>query len=165
MSALTLQGTGLSGYQTSAGVSEEALELQDCFAGVLDSLFRNVTLGEPLEKAQESLEEIFEDCSVENWDGYGAAAVSLDSYLEARRFLGLLPMTFPMPDVTVEPEGVIAFEWYNGPKRVFAVGIGRDGLLTYAGLFGINKTHGTEYFGDEIPETILNNLRRLFANS
>ncbi len=115
-----------------------------------------------LGEALEALGEVYEECS-ENWDGYGASAVGLDTYLESRRFLQLIPTTLPFPEITIEPDGEIAFEWYEGPRMILSVSVGSDNALTYAGLFGINKTHGMEYFGDELPATILSNLQRQFA--
>ncbi len=116
-------------------------------------------LGEVLK----ALGEVYEECSEDNWDGYGASAVGVDTYLESQRFLQLLPTTIPFPEITVEPDGEIAFEWFEGPRRVLSISVGSENILTYAGLFGINKTHGTDYFGDVLPATIVSNLQRLFA--
>jgi hypothetical protein len=35
--------------------------------------------------------------------------------------------------------------------------------IAYAGLFGINKTHGTEYFSESLPTIILIGLNRLYS--
>jgi len=111
----------------------------------------------------EELEDLLEECSSANWDGYGAEALSLDSYTEAIRFIMALPKTIPLPEATVEPDGEIAFEWFKGPRRIFSVSIGNRNVVTYAGLFSFNKVNGEEYFGDEIPKTIMDNLERLFS--
>ncbi len=159
MSTIAFQGLGLLSSDMRPGVSEEAHTLKERIDTVLRSMFQSVTLGKPLE----ILKEVYVESSQDNWDGYGASAVGSDTYSESKRFLHLLPTTIPSPEITIEPDGEIAFEWFAGPRRVLSVSVGSDNIMTYAGLFGINKTHGTEYFGDELPATILSNLQRLFA--
>ncbi|HDH53274.1 MAG TPA: hypothetical protein ENH24_02190 [Nitrospirae bacterium] len=34
--------------------------------------------------------------------------------------------------------------------------------IIYAGLYGTNKTHGIEYFGNSLPSAIISNLKRLY---
>ena len=163
MSTIALQGRGILGRFTTQGVSEEASVLQGRIAMVLNRMLQSETLGEPISEALNALREVFEECSEDNWDGYGASAISINTYLESRRFLQILPTTIPIPEITAEPDGEIAFEWFIKPRRILSVSVGSDRILTYAGIFGINKTHGTEYFGDELPAAILSNLQRLFA--
>jgi hypothetical protein len=103
------------------------------------------------DKALKMLKEIWEETREENWDGYGASPVSVLAFLNARAFLSNLPTTVPIPEITVEPDGEIAFEWYLQPRWVFSVSVGSNNELTYAGLFGRNKIHGTEYFENELP--------------
>ncbi len=81
-------------------------------------------LGEVLK----ALGEVYEECSEDNWDGYGASAVGVDTYLESQRFLQLLPTTIPFPEITVEPDGEIAFEWFEGPRgsSAFNRGLGSE---------------------------------------
>ena len=70
-----------------------------------------------------------------------------NSYEESLRFLDMLPGTTPAPEVSVDPDGMVAFEWHEEPRWVFSVSIETNGELVYAGLFGNCKTHGTENFG------------------
>jgi hypothetical protein len=46
-------------------------------------------------------------------------------------------------------------------SHAFREHLGGNGELSYAGLFGRNEVHGTEYFGDQIPEAIFQQLGRL----
>jgi hypothetical protein len=107
------------------------------------------------------IEEVFEKCASDNWDGYGAKGISVLTYANALAFLLRLPTNAPMAEITAEPDGDIAFEWYLSPDRVLAVSIGRDNTLTYAGRFGSATTYGTEIFEGDTPWTILKNLGRL----
>lgn len=119
---------------------------------------------DPLYVTLESLNETWRECSIENWDGYGAQSISHDTYMEAIILLTLIPPSVPMPEVVPEPAGEIAFEWYKGKGRVFVASVGGRNVINYAGLFGgNNKAHGTESFHNgELPKTIIDNIRRVF---
>jgi hypothetical protein len=127
--------------------------LEDCSQSVVISV-------------NESLQELYSlcgECISENWDGYGAQPVDPNSFNEAERFIRALPTTIPEPEIAVDPDGEISLEWYLEPRKVFSVSIGKRNEITYAGLYGLNKTYGREYFGDEIPKAVLDNLDRLFS--
>src|SRR4030042_2939942 len=110
------------------------------------------SIGGPLEIAFESLEQVFHECSDENWDGYGAQPLTEDAYYEAKKLLKLLPSySLPMPEIIPEPDGSIGLEWYKDKRFVYVISVSGNSELTYAGLFGLNKTHGTEYFADLLP--------------
>ena len=145
------------------GVSDDAKKLVELFDDALD-FTRSVSLGERLRQMVTALREAYEEASSEGWDGYGGRAGEPLSYIQALSFLSALPSTAPLPEVAVDPDGEIEFEWYRGPRWIFTVSIGRTGTLSYAGLFGGNKTHGVEQFVEGLPETIAQNLRRVFAH-
>ena len=119
------------------------------------------TLGR-LNDVLQSLDELCKECSEEGWDGYNAIPVVEDTCDEAKRFIKSLPINFPMPEIVPEPNGGIGLEWSKGNRQVFVASVSGKSQIVYAGLFGINKTHGTEYFGDSLPSTIIENLRRLY---
>jgi len=126
--------------------------------------FRETSTLGYLDDVYQSLDEIFEECSEENWDGYDALPISEDVVLEAKRLIESLPATssIPMPEIVPEPTGEIGLEWYKSKRSVFVVSVNGKNEAAYAGLFGPNKTHGEEYFGDSIPSVIIDNLKRLF---
>ena len=108
--------------------------------------------------SSKALEELIQDCGRSNWDGYGAQAISFDTYERARRFAQALPFGIPVPEVSAEPDGEITFEWFATPARVFSVSVGPNNELNYVGLFGASRTYGTEVFPDEIPEVVLSSI-------
>ena len=69
----------------------------------------------------------------------------------------------PAPEVAIDPDGEVSFEWYHGPRRVFSISIGSSDELTYAGIYGSSKARGVETFNFEIPRVVLDNLRRLLT--
>lgn len=109
------------------------------------------------------LQEVYKECSVEDWDGYGATPISIGAYSEAARLLTMLPSSTPLPDITPEPSGEIALEWYKGKKSVFVISLSGNNIISYAGLFGeASKAYGTENLGDLLPKSILENIHRIF---
>ena len=72
-------------------------------------------------------------------------------------------LNVPIPDISADPDGDISLEWRKEHRFTFVVSINGQGLISYAGLFGKNKIHGTEYFGQEMPPSIIFNLRRLYS--
>jgi len=103
------------------------------------------------------------EASEQNWDGYHAAPVNAGSFSNAEKLLMALPLVVPAPEVSVHPNGSIVLEWHMGRRMAFTVSVGYDGALVYAGIFGSNTIHGTEYFADELPETIARNLGRVLS--
>ena len=115
------------------------------------------------DRTLEELDKVYGECSEVNWDGYGATPISRETYSEARKLLRMMPSCLPMPDLSVEPDGEIAFEWYKDKYSVFVISVGGNNIITYAGLFGkSSKTHGVEYLADELPKVIIYNIQRLF---
>ena len=150
--------TGLSG----TGFSDDSKDLVKNLKNQIQEIWDSLTIGRPLEEAMESLIDVYKECSVADWDGYGANPVSKESVFEASKFIDLIPSSFPMPQVIAEPSGEIGLEWVKDKGLIFAISFSGNNMISYAGIFGSNKTHGTEYFGDTIPPAIIENLRRLY---
>ena len=104
-----------------------------------------------------------EECGSPNWDGYGAAPVIEETLRQGYRFLAALPLGTPAPSVGAEPDGHIVFEWYHSPRRTLSVSVSSEGELHYAALLGLSKAHGTEPFFGEVPQAILDLIRRVVS--
>ncbi len=146
---------------TDRGVSDDVRALNLFVEEMFEDCSQSVIIN-----ANQSLQELYNlwgECSSENWDGYGAQPVDPESFNEAERFIRALPTTVREPGVAVDPDGEISLEWYFEPRKVFSVSIGKRNEITYAGLYGLNKTYGREYFDDEIPKAIFDNFERLFS--
>jgi hypothetical protein len=119
-----------------------------------------------LKESLECLDNIYLECSKENWDGYGSNPITQETYFEAKNLLELLQTSFPIPEICPEPNGGIGIEWYKKRGCSFIISVSGKNIITYAGLFGEgNQTHGTEHFTNSVPKIILNFLMRLFSNS
>ncbi len=147
----------------SIGFGTDFLGLKKYYDREIRKLRKAETLGR-LDETLQSLDEVYSECSEEGWDGYDAYPITEAAYIEARKFIESLPLTstIPMPEIIPEPNGDIGLEWSKGDRQVFVASFNGNNEIVYAGLFGTNKTHGTEYFGDSIPSKIMENLKTLY---
>ena len=145
------------------GVSDDADRIHSTVMNVQNEYINTVSTFDRLNPIFDMIIDLIAECLTDNWDGYGAKALQTHSYIGALKFLYLLPTTTPHPDISVDPDGELVFEWYKAPRKVFSVSIGTNSELVYAGLYGLNKVNGTELFTDEIPNTILENITRVYS--
>lgn len=94
-----------------------------------------------------------------------AAAVGIDSLGRAAAFLWALPDWVPLPDVVVESDGEIGFDWDEGPRSVISVSIGEGPMIKYAALLGSEPIHGRLAFAGSLPATLSFLLDRLYAGA
>lgn len=120
-----------------------------------------LSMGEEYAAAIESLVDLVADCSVEDWDAQGARPVDVAAVAQAKQFLDALPSNSPFPDVSADPDGEVSLDWFGQGRDLFSISVSPDGRLSYAGVFGPRRAHGTEFLSDEIPAPILEQLRRL----
>ena len=107
------------------------------------------------------LNDVWETCRTDNWDGYGARAATVEARAVAERLLRNIPDDLPNPSFGAEPDGSLTMEWHHQPRWTLSVSIGGDDLLHYSALFGRNTESGTVEFLDAVPEAILRLARRV----
>jgi hypothetical protein len=110
------------------------------------------------------LAQVLNDCRSDNWDGYGAAAIIDETYVNTRALLNALPLGTPAPSVGAEPDGDVTLEWYRSPLHTLSVSVTSAGDLHYAALIGPSRAHGTEPFLGEPPQVILDLINRITRN-
>ncbi len=155
----------LAGFSTAVGFRDDPAVSAD--GGSLQSVWRelrraNAQTGRRAE-VETALSAVCRAASADNWDGYGAKAVNFATRRQAERFLDILPATVPAPDIGVDPDGEVSFEWHRAPRLVFSISVGDASELSYAGLFGTATAHGRDQFIDGLPTAVMENLRRLYS--
>ena len=113
--------------------------------------------------AQDALAAVCQSAQVDHWDGAGARRVEPSSYRYARQLIHRLPRWVSPPEIAIDRDGEILFEWDHGRRHVFTISIGKDGTLTFAGLFGQTTIHGIDHGRDELSSTIVEYLERFQA--
>lgn len=78
----------------------------------------------------------------DNWDGFGAAAVSDPIPNVARRLVSSLPDHIPTPAVSANPNGTISLEWQNDVGRAH-LEIGAANFSCY-----VRRLHGKTIYHD-----------------
>jgi hypothetical protein len=110
-----------------------------------------------------ALQYLIGSCAINNWDGEGSEPIPFEAFEEAQQLLSVLPSQYATPEISPEPMGAIAFEWYVNPNRVFVVSLSGKGSIQYAALFGIgNEDHGKRNFSSLLPPIVLEKLEMLY---
>ena len=73
----------------------------------------------------------------------------------AEAFIDSTLAAAPEPDVAVDSDGEVLFEWLAGPRDVLTISVGPGGVVNFASLFGANRFHGVTRIGDRIAGPLL----------
>lgn len=129
-----------------------------------------------LEISLKELNEIQNECSVENWEGMDELPVTEETIEKGKELLmrsAYLSNKIPLPSLAPTSSGLLELEWYKEKGHRFAIRLNSEGVFIYSGLFGIKKTqsgkeievdtHGTGIFPEDLmPEEIKRNLYKLY---
>jgi hypothetical protein len=125
---------------------------------IRDMLEESNALGFAAKGTFQQLDEVFEECSSEGWDGEQAKPISVEVLRCARGFLSSFPFGTEAPEIGAEPDGAITLEWYRSPNKVISISINPDGWMYYAALIGTSKRHGADFslmgVSDDLVEII-----------
>lgn len=130
-------------------------QIEDC----LNMLQKSNALGFAAKGTFQQLDEVFQECSSDGWDGERAKPISVEVLRCTKRFLNSFPLGMKAPEVGAEPDGAITLEWYRSPNKVISISINPDGWMYYAALIGASKRHGADYslmgISDDLLKIIL----------
>lgn len=154
------------------GRSQDSIILDKEYEKILEDLKKSISIKAILNAAKKAqienyLQEIYDECSSQNWDAYDAQPVSEETIQQAKKLLNALmshkELELTIPDICADPEGEITLEWRLRNRYIFMISINAQGRISYAGLYGENKNHGTERFEHVLPDSIISNLKRLYS--
>lgn len=143
----------ISGYsdETIAGAGFVAQEREKVFK----LLQRSSTLGFTAKGTFQQLDEVFEECSSDGWDGERAKPISGEVLQCAKMFLKSFPLGIEAPEIGVEPDGAITLEWYRSSNRVISISINPGGWLHYAAIIGVTRRHGMDFALFDVSDDLL----------
>jgi len=95
-------------------------------------------------------------------DAVEGATVSSGTLRSGLAFLWSLPTEYQLPEVVVETDGQLGFDWDFGSDRVLSVNVGDSGVLGYAALIGAESTYGRAPFAGTIPEAVTRLFIQIF---
>jgi hypothetical protein len=115
----------------------------------------SITLGARQALLFQSIAEARATASKEGWDGEGGFPVGQAVVNAAIQLLCALPAMLPPPDVSPQPTGEIAFEWYKDRNHVAVLAV--DGAyIRWSALTGPDKpVSGAEPFTRTVPASAL----------
>lgn len=152
---------GIFEYVDSDAVSKEAICVQKLFHETRQELQSSVSLGHSRETWRNQLIEAWQQATTKGWDGYDADAVQPNALNSAYAFIDAFPSNLPMPEVAIDADGEISFDWFAAPRRQFSISVGPHNVLSYAGLFGHDKVSGRERFQGTVPRVFIEHIRRV----
>ncbi len=143
----------ISGYadETTVGAGFVAQEREKIF----ETLQMSNTFGFSAKGTFQQLDEIFEECSSDGWDGERAKLISGEVLQCAKTFLKSFPLGVEAPEVGAESDGAITLEWYRSPNRVISISINPGGWLYYAAIIGVTRRHGMDFALFDVSEDLL----------
>jgi hypothetical protein len=82
--------------------------------------------------------------------------------LLAQQFLLAMPSSMPAPELALDSDGDVVFDWVGSGGRMLTVALRGDGTLSYAGRLSLgDREHGTKRFVDAIPSQVLDLAHRV----
>lgn len=121
----------------------------------------SITRGLRVRELFARIEAAAHKASASDWDGDGARATDATTIDFAYIFASGLPSHLPLPEVSADKDGDIAFDWDYGARRVFSVSVRRDGVLSYAGLVGSARFYGSDVLFGGIPIEVVQGITRV----
>lgn len=112
-----------------------------------------------------NLQELAAECAEDDWDGYGAEAVSESVVIRAEAFIRALPENIPSPELSAEPDGEVSFDWLPSRTKTFSLSVNAGNRVAYAWIDGANRGHTVEMFdGRMLPVRALEELQRIIVD-
>jgi hypothetical protein len=83
----------------------------------------------------------------------------------SKRFLLAWPKSLPIPELTLDTDGDVVFDWAGPNRNLVSVSLRHDGRIAYAAKLSPRRTmHGTEAFSDAVPESVVEAVRDLYSD-
>jgi len=161
MTALTMNDISFTKGTINNGSSPSAIKLDEFLQRTIVH-YEEPTILQKNNRYVSALYSFFNELNYDNWDGYGASALSKPALYECEKFLKLLPSDITFPDLVPEPNGGIGFQWRLTKDWVFILSFKGTGIISYASIFGKNnKSLGKHSFNETIPKIIFENIKRI----
>ena len=149
-----------SSQQTQGGGS--SVEAQKLFSE-MNKVFSRIKPSEQQWVFNE-LEELRINACRPNWDSLGSASLDADTYQIAKRFILALPSSLPAPELTVDRDGEVNFDWFASGGQIFSASLRKDGRIAFAGQFSARKRlSGLEEFNDSVPKRIVESIKTIYS--
>lgn len=140
MTTLAWPTSGFAFFSPFLGVSADARRTE--------SITRRVTHDVRVAPASAMSPFLSELLTLAREDGVDPATL-----VSAMDFAYLLPADVSRPEISIDPDGEVAFDWGN-EDGIVSVSVGPTGRLVYAAELGGRPTSGTEQLPGEMPAAL-----------
>jgi len=107
------------------------------------------------------LVNIAENCSKQDWDGYGAVPIPNEVYLKVLTLISNFPVGIPAPELVPENDGAITFEWQVNPKQELSLSVNPNNLGYYVFTDGSQKIKGAYVLQESLPPFFINMINQV----
>jgi len=157
---------GLITPTRSTAQSESAKVLARLAEEIRFHLLTSYTVRNGAERTLSELDEVRAEASIDGWDGYEGKPMNPEAYINAKSFIEALPTTAPLPEVSADPDGDVALDWFFAPRKALSVSISGAGRCTFAWIRGHRTFRGTDWVDDDgIPENVAEALSQLASEA
>ena len=105
---------------------------------------------------------ISKECCSKDWDGYGAEVISDNTLDRAFDYTVSLSPDILSPEISPEPDGELALEWYGNHESTISISVGSGDMINYSAFFPDGScVHGSEKFDSKDKEIIEIYIRRV----
>lgn len=103
----------------------------------------------------------------ENWDGYGALPLYPANLVSGEAFIRALPDRLPLPEVSVDPDGGLSFDWVPGKSKTFTVSVNEGDRISYAWIDGSDRGHAAVKAdaGGRLPDRLVAEIERIAGHA
>ncbi len=121
------------------------------YSTILSSSSRAAVITRIREVAEERLDDVRR--------GYPSVTVHTLTQLWSRSFLMRLPLWVADPDIGVDPNGDLTFEWFAGQDHILSISLAPSGSVVYAYANGLRRENGCDDIIHAIPANLIELLR------
>lgn len=160
MSTLAARYLPVTARAFHSGSSSEARTIEQIIIGAIRSLKETPSRQRT---AFDELEDVRLEANRFNWDNLGSAPLDNPTYQIAKRFLWVFPADLPPPEIAVDRDGEVNFDWFGKAGKNFSISLRHDGQLAFAGQFSATRrVSGMDTFDDTVPQEITGWVKTLF---
>lgn len=144
----------------NTAVSNEARVTRNAVAKLIESKEKSQSLFGKKAEAIAAINKLFNECSSDDWDGYGASSLDPIASWNAEEFIKALPDDVVVPEISPEPDGSVSLDWTHSRNQIVSVSIGTSNRIALAWLDGTERGHAVVNFdGTTIPQLIIDRIR------
>ncbi|MDB5051925.1 MAG: hypothetical protein JWO30_4996 [Fibrobacteres bacterium] len=146
----------------SPSISEEGMEVTEEFNDLIEDHFEPLSTGWDKKKIKLDLyKKVYKFLSDEDLTGEERLQI-MSSFSNAILFADTLPSTIHTPEISVDIDFGVIFDWTLTKFKTFSVSIGKGNYLNYAAIYGQSVHHGKELLGDKFPDSFDLWIKRIF---